>query len=120
MTKTSSTLIFKKDPIISLQGQPSLLYTATHLTLLAALESKQVAIFAECRSGYCGACKTTIISGSVEYLSPPLAQLQPNECLPCCCRPVTNLNLDLSAQGVSVIRKAYYPNLDLVEADMAK
>ncbi|QDF67149.1 2Fe-2S ferredoxin-like protein [Shewanella sp. SNU WT4] len=119
MTKTSSTSIFNKDPIISLQGQPTLLFTSAHQTLLAALEAKQVAIFSECRSGYCGACKTRVLSGQVDYITPPLAQLRPDECLPCCCRPLTNVNLDLSSVGVKVIRKRHYPGLDLCKLSSA-
>lgn len=87
---------FAKAPIVRLQGQPVLLFTEQHNSLLQALEAKKVTIFSECRSGFCGACKTRIISGSVSYLTEPLAELKADECLPCCCIPSEDLELDLS------------------------
>ncbi|MGI2261445.1 class I ribonucleotide reductase maintenance protein YfaE [Shewanella sp. GXUN23E] len=102
---SSLTLIFKKDPIVSLQGQPVLLFNQQHSTLLEALEFKKIKIFSECRSGYCGACKTRLLAGKVTYLTPPLASLAADECLPCCCVPDSNVNLDLSSQGVQVITR---------------
>ena len=102
---SSLTLIFKKDPIVSLQGQPVLLFNQQHETLLEALEFKKIKVFSECRSGYCGACKTRVLSGKVSYLTPPLASLEADECLPCCCVPETNLNLDLSPDGVQVVTR---------------
>ncbi|WP_037469200.1 class I ribonucleotide reductase maintenance protein YfaE [Shewanella marina] len=96
-------LTFNKPPIVSLQGQPVLLYTQQHNSLLAALEFKRVRIFSECRNGFCGACKTKLISGQVKYKFEPIATLAADECLPCCCQPVTDINLDLSADGVDVV-----------------
>ena len=106
---SSSILIFKKDPIVSLQDQPVLLFNQQHETLLEALEFKKIKVFNECRSGYCGACKTRLLSGKVTYLTPPLASLEEDECLPCCCQPATNINLDISSEGVEVITRP--PNL---------
>jgi ferredoxin len=96
---------FKKAPIVSLKGQPVILFDGQHSSLLAALESKKVQVFSECRNGFCGACKTTVISGEVSYITEPLAELKANECLPCCCVPETDLNLKLSCSGVEVVAK---------------
>lgn len=96
--------IFKKAPIVSLQGQPVLLFTQQHTSLLMALEQKQIKVFSECRNGYCGACKTMIKSGSVTYHTEPLVSLGSDECLPCCCMPDGDIDLDLSADGVQVVR----------------
>ncbi|QYJ99793.1 class I ribonucleotide reductase maintenance protein YfaE [Shewanella psychrotolerans] len=96
-------LILKKAPIVSLQGQPVLLYTLQHQSLLEALEQKKVKIFSECRNGFCGACKTKMIRGAVSYHTEPLVELEADECLPCCCHPDGDLDLLLSPQGVDVV-----------------
>jgi ferredoxin len=96
-------LILKKAPIVSLQGQPVLLYTLQHQSLLQALEQKKVNIFSECRNGFCGACKTKIIRGAVSYHTEPLVELEDDECLPCCCHPDGDLDLLLSPQGADVV-----------------
>jgi ferredoxin len=97
---------FKKAPIVSLQGQAVLLFNQQHLTLLEALEQKKVKTFSECRNGFCGQCKTKVISGSVRYLTEPLVTLADDECLPCCCVPNADINLDLSADGAEVVIRA--------------
>ncbi|RYV01528.1 ferredoxin [Shewanella sp. OPT22] len=94
MKVSSKTLIYKKAPIVSLQGQPVLLFNE-QTTLLNALESKAVDVFSECRSGFCGACKTKVNSGEVSYIHEPLASLEEGECLPCCCKPESDLDLDI-------------------------
>lgn len=94
---------FAKAPIVRLQGQPVLLFTPQHGSLLQALEAKKVRIFSECRSGFCGACKTKVLSGRVSYLTEPLAVLNADECLPCCCIPSEDLELDLSPEGAAVV-----------------
>ncbi|MPY23781.1 2Fe-2S ferredoxin-like protein [Shewanella psychropiezotolerans] len=98
--------IFKKAPIVSLDGQPVLLFNQQHPSLLIALEQKKVQVFSECRNGYCGACKTKIISGSVIYHTEPLVKLKADECLPCCCTPVSDLDLNLSPEGADVVTRS--------------
>ncbi|WP_434926115.1 class I ribonucleotide reductase maintenance protein YfaE [Shewanella sp. HL-SH2] len=83
-------------PIVSLKGQPAILFDGKQATLLEALEDQKVKVFSECRNGFCGACKTKVISGEVTYTKQPLAELEQDECLPCCCIPKTDLNLSLS------------------------
>ena len=97
---------FKKAPIVSLQGQPVLLFNQQQQTLLEALEQKRVNTFSECRSGFCGQCKTKVISGSVSYITEPLVTLEADECLPCCCVPETDIDLDLSVDGAEVVVRA--------------
>ncbi|MBL4913995.1 class I ribonucleotide reductase maintenance protein YfaE [Shewanella schlegeliana] len=94
---------FKKAPIVSLQGMPVLLFNQQHLTLLEALEQKRVKIFSECRSGYCGQCKTKVKTGKVSYIREPLVTLETDECLPCCCIPDGDIDLALSANGAEMV-----------------
>ena len=94
MKVSLKTLIYKKAAIVRLKGEPVLLFDE-QTTLLNALEEKNVDIFSECRSGFCGACKTKVYSGEVSYIHEPLASLEEGECLPCCCKPLSDLDLDI-------------------------
>lgn len=49
----------------------------------------------QCRSGYCGSCRVKAASGQVDYDDFPLAHLNHDEILPCCCRVVEPLKLML-------------------------
>lgn len=60
-------------------------------TLLEGLERTGHQVEYQCRGGYCGSCRVTLHSGSVEYQEQPLAYLQDNEILPCCCRAIEPL-----------------------------
>ncbi|WP_336244811.1 2Fe-2S iron-sulfur cluster-binding protein [Shewanella sp. SG41-4] len=44
-----------------------------------------------CKSGFCGQCKSTLISGKVLLTQTPIAILADDEILPCCCKSVTTL-----------------------------
>ena len=48
-----------------------------HPSLLAALESHQVQVEYQCRSGYCGSCRCRLVSGQVDWLTEPLAFISP-------------------------------------------
>ncbi|MFM5508242.1 class I ribonucleotide reductase maintenance protein YfaE [Aeromonas rivipollensis] len=64
-------------------------------SLLETLERHGHRVEFQCRSGYCGACRTPLLAGRVHYPSVPLAFVSPGECLPCCCRPVGAIRLDI-------------------------
>ncbi|QPB42618.1 class I ribonucleotide reductase maintenance protein YfaE [Rodentibacter haemolyticus] len=49
----------------------------------------------QCRSGYCGSCRVKIKKGKVSYAETPLAFIQPDEILLCCCRVESDIELDL-------------------------
>ncbi|WP_299491750.1 class I ribonucleotide reductase maintenance protein YfaE [uncultured Shewanella sp.] len=100
MAQSFSILTYKhryqKAAIVSLQGEPTLLYSHQEFNnLLEALERQKITLFSECRSGFCGACKTKVNSGKVYYVTEPLVHLEQGECLPCCCVPNGDLDLDL-------------------------
>lgn len=63
-------------------------------TLLEALEQAGLETRYHCRSGFCGACRTTLIKGEVKYINDPLAYMRPNEILPCVCKAATDLEIE--------------------------
>ena len=62
-------------------------------TLLNALEAQNVHVHYHCREGFCGACRTKLIEGKVEYTTDPLAFIDDDEILPCCCVAVSPLKI---------------------------
>jgi len=64
-------------------------------TLLEGLERTGHRVEYQCRSGYCGSCRITLRSGRVTYPKPPLAHLNKNEILPCCCQPLESLEVSV-------------------------
>ena len=62
-------------------------------TLLEGLERTGHEVEYQCRSGYCGACRLSLLSGSVSYDTLPLAFIGPNEVLPCCCQVEENISV---------------------------
>ncbi|WP_233114092.1 class I ribonucleotide reductase maintenance protein YfaE, partial [Aggregatibacter actinomycetemcomitans] len=56
------------------------------IPLLNRLEQHGVHHEYQCRSGYCGSCRVKIKKGKVSYAETPLAFLQKDEILLCCCR----------------------------------
>lgn len=79
-----------------------------HPSLLAALESHNVEVEYQCREGYCGSCRTRLVAGQVDWITEPLAFIQPGEILPCCCskrryrnRDVTQCNSLVETNGIT-------------------
>ena len=66
-----------------------------HPSLLAALESHNIDVEYQCRAGYCGSCRTRLVSGQVDWLTEPLAFIQPGEILPCCCRAKGDIEIEM-------------------------
>lgn len=62
-------------------------------TLLESLERANVEVHYHCREGFCGACRSQLISGDVEYTTDPLAFIEDDEILPCCCRATSDVTL---------------------------
>ena len=69
-------------------------------SLLEGLERTGHAVEYQCRGGYCGACRTTILSGDVSYADSPLAFIAAGEILPCCSRPNGAVVLDIYAEEI--------------------
>lgn len=72
------------------------LQSSPNQTLLESLENSNVDVQYHCREGFCGACRTTLIKGEVNYKTYPLAFMDDDECLPCCCEPVSNITIKLN------------------------
>jgi len=64
-------------------------------SLLSALEAQGIHHEYQCRSGYCGACRAKLKKGKISYPQPPLAFVQNDEILLCCCKVETDIELDL-------------------------
>ncbi len=75
--------------------QDGVLHAHPGESLLDTLERHGHRVEFQCRSGYCGACRTPLLAGSVHYPNVPLAFVSPGECLPCCCKPVGAIRLDI-------------------------
>jgi uncharacterized protein len=63
-------------------------------TLLEFAETLGVDINFGCRYGDCGTCMTRLVRGTVQYLHPTGAHPDSGTCLPCSCRPDTDIELD--------------------------
>ena len=70
-------------------------------TLLEGLERQGYEVEYQCRSGYCGSCRTDLLDCKVEYLTEPLAYVNEGEILPCCCRPAPEAKIDVEVIGSS-------------------
>ncbi len=65
-------------------------------SLLDLAEAEGVTVESDCRSGICGTCVATIVSGEVGYDSEPTISVEENQVLLCCGFPVADqLVLDL-------------------------
>lgn len=65
-------------------------------TLLQQLERQGHRIPFQCREGFCGSCRLTLIKGRVQYPVEPLAWCGPNEILACCSRVVVDATVEFS------------------------
>ncbi|MCM2680841.1 class I ribonucleotide reductase maintenance protein YfaE [Echinimonas agarilytica] len=82
-------------PWVFVQGQQAFKFDASqHDSLLQALEEHGVDVHYECRAGFCGSCRTSILDGSVKYSTQPIAFFRQGEILPCCCVPTSDITLD--------------------------
>lgn len=70
-------------------------YKNSKYLLLEALELHAVKVECQCRSGYCGSCRLKLVEGEVIYYQTPLALINHGEILPCCCIPLTDIELDI-------------------------
>nr|WP_087020034.1 class I ribonucleotide reductase maintenance protein YfaE [Thaumasiovibrio subtropicus] len=74
------------------QGE-EVVYLDTEDNLLESLAEQGIDAEAQCKDGFCGSCKCTMLEGEVEYTQSALAFVMPDEILPCICKPLTSLKL---------------------------
>ncbi|MDO6764728.1 class I ribonucleotide reductase maintenance protein YfaE [Agarivorans sp. 1_MG-2023] len=58
-----------------------------HKSILEAYEQAGFTPEFHCREGVCGACRTTLVKGEVEYTQSPLANIPKGQILSCCSKP---------------------------------
>lgn len=66
-------------------------------SLLDGLERTGHEVEYQCRSGYCGTCRLTLLAGKVSYDEPPLACIGQSEILPCCCTVTEPIRIECRA-----------------------
>ncbi|KPD02493.1 class I ribonucleotide reductase maintenance protein YfaE [Moellerella wisconsensis] len=76
------------------QGVDVPFHSELHDSLLEALEDSQIAAEYQCREGYCGSCRVTLLTGKVAYRCQPLAFINKGEILPCCCHPLSDIEIE--------------------------
>ena len=64
-------------------------------SLLESLEMANIKIDSQCRKGFCGACRTKLTKGEVEYTAEPLGFTRKDEVLACCCKPRFNTDIEI-------------------------
>lgn len=70
------------------------LFPERGVTVLQQLERKGYRIPFQCREGYCGACRMTLIKGRVAYPEEPLAFCGAGEVLACSCQVVVDVTVE--------------------------
>lgn len=80
---------------VSLDDSTTTLPCNSECSLLESLECHRLEVHSHCREGFCGACRTKLVSGEVEYTTDPLAYIDDDEILPCCCIPKSDLVIKL-------------------------
>lgn len=81
--------------IIMVTTNDSVFELSEGANLLDALIENGCTVDYQCRSGYCGTCRVRIVSGEVSYHEVPIALLNDDEILPCCCRVTQSITLDV-------------------------
>ncbi|MFT2091155.1 class I ribonucleotide reductase maintenance protein YfaE [Paraglaciecola sp. 2405UD69-4] len=88
MSKNTNSFIVEVKNHKTIQHKPN-------KSLLETIELHNIEIQYHCREGYCGACRTKLLKGAVEYQTDPLAFIDDNEILPCCCFPLSSIEIEI-------------------------
>ncbi len=81
--------------VITINDHETLFYQGDD-SLLDYLEKHNIHPNYHCRDGFCGACRTKLIAGEVEYTTDPLAFIEDDEILTCCSKPVGDIHIRLT------------------------
>jgi ferredoxin len=63
-------------------------------SLLETIEQVGLEPRFHCRNGFCGACRTKLISGTVRYTNEPLAYIRQGDILPCVCQADSDIVIE--------------------------
>jgi len=63
-------------------------------SLLELAENNGISVESGCRSGSCGSCQTRLVSGEIEYISPPEIEVDAGHCLLCIAKPKSDIVLE--------------------------
>ena len=74
----------KKQYVITIDGDHPPILTDQSDTILESLEKRNIEVHYHCREGFCGACRSKLIDGDIDYTTDPLAYIDDDEFLPCC------------------------------------
>ncbi|GAB2684652.1 class I ribonucleotide reductase maintenance protein YfaE [Aliiglaciecola sp. 3_MG-2023] len=85
----------KKSTVIIVDGDHPPILTDHSDTILESLEKQNIEVHYHCREGFCGACRSKLISGEVDYKTDPLAYIDDDEFLPCCCIALGDIKIKL-------------------------
>jgi len=80
------------------------------ISLLEELEAQNLDVNYSCRSGFCGACKATVIKGDVENIESSMYILGKDEVLTCCSKAVGDVELSFK-ERVNIFQSAYSLNI---------
>jgi ferredoxin-NADP reductase/ferredoxin len=73
--------------VVCQKSGKELLWESHHLNMLELLESHGIVVNSACRSGNCGSCQTTLLSGEIEYENLPTYTPDAGTCLICVAKP---------------------------------
>ena len=83
------------DPVTFLKSDQTVLWSASHDSLLELAEANQIFPDSGCRAGSCGSCETAIVRGKVKYPEGQSVDCTPGACLLCLAKPDGAVELDL-------------------------
>jgi ferredoxin len=63
-------------------------------TLLDDLIQNKANVYYQCKDGFCGCCRTMLLSGEIEYVKSIIPVAQKGEIFPCACVAKTSLELE--------------------------
>ena len=77
-------------------GEREIAFLDEDKTILNTLDRENIESHYHCRDGYCGACRCTLVKGSINYpQGEPLAFIGENEILTCCSYPTSDIVIEL-------------------------
>jgi ferredoxin len=85
-SKSQNIIDVEQKSLVSVDGE----------SVLETLERADIDVHFNCREGFCGVCRTKLLSGSVEYKVEPLAFIDDDEILSCCTVPTSNIKIAIN------------------------